>query len=376
MVAAIHYRVSQTQSGDESHSLHRPSAASRHLIQEALAYGIETLDCDDEHPPSIPLPLLSDARSAARRGVGVELLVRRYVTAYSAFRDFILSTASCTSNLERGSLYDLLRYEDSVFDLLLANITTAYESEARQLARSSNQRKVDRVIRLLKGEALDSSKLAYDVRLNHLGLILVGVESAGLVRELASDLDRTLLAVSPERSTVWAWLGGRDEANIDTVKRLFSTKQWQGATISIGASEAGLPGWRTTHRQAKACLAVALYVDGPFCYSDKPLLAATLHNELHATYLQRSFLQPLEQTRDGGARLRKTLREYFRAERNISACAERLKVSRRTIHSRLNLAEDLLGRPLNACGAEIETALDLYFLLHSSRPPEPANATT
>ncbi len=363
------YRVSQIgRAGDENHPS-KTSPILRNLVSVGFEYSLEILSGDDEYPPSIPFVLLSDAKSAARRGVGVELVVRRYVAGHSAFRDLILKMAAPAHAPKPEAIYALLRNYDSVFDLLLASITSTYEQEAKQLGRSSNQRRVDRVVRLLRGEAIDPSKLGYDLNLNHLGLIATGTGAATVIRGLAAAFDRTCLTVSPDDLSVWAWLGGRQKIDVNQVKEALTAKWSLHLKIAIGEPCDGFLGWRTTHQQARSCLTAALYMDDePFCYSDKPLLAAVLDNDLHADSLYDIFLAPLEQTRDGGGKLRETLRAYFATHGNVSASAERLKVSRRTIHSRLNLAEDLLSRPLNSCSAEIETALHLYDLLASTQP--------
>jgi hypothetical protein len=360
------YRISQIgRAGDEPTP--ETSPILRNLVAVGFEYSLEKLSCDDEYPPSIPDALLSDAKSAARRGVGIELVVRRYVAGHSAFRDLILNAAAPLYIAKPEALYALLRNYDSVFDLLLASITATYEQEAKQFGRSSNQRRVDRVVRLLRGEAIDPSKLGYDLNLSHLGLIAIGTGATTVIRGLAAAFDRTCLTVSPDDLSVWAWLGGRQRIDVNQVKEVLSTKWSLHLKIAIGEPCDGFLGWRTTHQQARSCLAAALHMDDqPFCYSDKPLLAAVLANNLHADSLYDIFLAPLEQTRDGGERLRETLRAYFATHGNVSASAERLKVSRRTIHSRLNLAKDLLNRPLDSYSAEIETALHLYDLIRVS----------
>jgi DNA-binding PucR family transcriptional regulator len=61
--------------------------------------------------------------------------------------------------------------------------------------------------------------------------------------------------------------------------------------------------------------------------------------------------------------VRETLSAYF-ACRGTTAAARRLGVSERTVTYRLRHAERMLGRPLTARRAELETALRLHHLLN------------
>jgi DNA-binding PucR family transcriptional regulator len=89
------------------------------------------------------------------------------------------------------------------------------------------------------------------------------------------------------------------------------------------------------------------------------LLAAVGRDELLAGSLRQLYLAPLEQTRDGGRVARRTLRAYFRAERNVSSTAAALGVDRRTVTNRLRAIEELLGRPLGSAATDLEIALRL-----------------
>ena len=58
----------------------------------------------------------------------------------------------------------------------------------------------------------------------------------------------------------------------------------------------------------------------------------------------------------------KTLRAYLAADRNATSAAAALGVNRNTIAERLRAIEATLGRPLSACGPELEAALRLAEL--------------
>jgi DNA-binding PucR family transcriptional regulator len=115
-----------------------------------------------------------------------------------------------------------------------------------------------------------------------------------------------------------------------------------------------------THEQARAALAVAARRPGSLArYRDVALLASILKDDLLRVFLRETYLVPLTGERDGGAALRKTLRAYLSAERNVSSAASALNVSRRTVANRLRTIEGRIGRPLKEALPDVEAALRL-----------------
>ena len=99
------------------------------------------------------------------------------------------------------------------------------------------------------------------------------------------------------------------------------------------------------------------------------LLAAALRDETLASSLKEIFLAPLASQRDGGATSLQTLREYLSSGRNASAAGSALGVNRHTVESRLNTAQQHLGRALDTCLIELEVALRLEELESSGGQP-------
>ena len=136
-----------------------------------------------------------------------------------------------------------------------------------------------------------------------------------------------------------------------------------GVSFALGEPARGLDGWRLTHQQAQAALAVALRRPRRCTrYIDVALLATALKDQALAGALIEVYLAPLDRQRDGGVVLRRTLRAYLAAGRNVSSAAAALGVTRSTVESRLHTVEQSLGRLLPACLAELEVALGLEDL--------------
>ncbi len=332
----------------------------------AIDYGLASIQSGERNRPPVPAALLVQARIAARSGIGLDTVLRRYFAGYALLGDFIIDEAEASDMLGGTELKHLLRAQASIFDRLLAEVSEEHAREAEIRLGPTEERRAELVQRLLAGEPLDASELAYDLQATHTGLLAKGHGSADAIRELVVKLDRRLLLIRREEDVVWAWLGTRQKVEQDELARAIVSIFPSESSVAIGEPAHGLEGWRLSHRQAQAALPLAIRSGDPFVrYADVALLASMLQDELLATSLRRLYLAPLDQERDGGQTARATLRAYFASDRNVSSAASTLRVSRRTVTNRLRAIEELLGSPLREKAAEIEAALYLAELEHS-----------
>lgn len=354
--------------GESADSAYREGL--RVAVSAALEYGIEAVGRSAERPPPMPTALLAQARLAARHGVGLETVLRRYFAGYALLGDFLIEESGRGGRPNAASLKRLLRTQASLLDRLIAAVSEEYAREAAARAGSSEERPAELVRRLLDGELLDTAELGYPFEGWHLGILASGAEAAGLLRRLTSTLDRILLLVQPDHDTVWAWFGGRLEIESAEIGRIVSFEVPAGLKMAIGEPAVGMAGWRLSHRQAQAALPVALRTGASFVrYADVATLASALQDELLSTSLRQLYLRPLSDERAGGAMLRTTLRSYFAFERNTSSAAASLGVSRQAVARRLRTVEERLDRPLASCGVELEIALQLGELDAAAKAP-------
>jgi hypothetical protein len=247
----------------------------------------------------------------------------------------------------------------AILDRLVAAVSDEYSRTAPGASGSPGERRASHVKRLLAGEFLDASELAYDFDAHHLGLVATGPQAEELVCELASSLDRRLLSITIKEKTQWAWLGSNRSTDPEELKAV-AAKGLEETWVAIGEPAQGMEGWRLTHRQAKAALPIAMQGrERAVRYADVALLASILQDELLMRSLRQLYLEPLEAERDGGEVLRRTLRAYFEAERNVSSAAAALGVTRKTVTNRLGAVEERLGRSLGSCSGELDAALRL-----------------
>jgi hypothetical protein len=353
-----------TDANDSSDPEYREGLRS--ASSAALDYAFAVIERGEERAPEPPPALLAQARLAARNGIGLDTVLRRYSAGYVLLFDFLVEEVE-GSGLRGADLQRLMRSQVAL-DSLLAAVGEEHSREVKERLGTSERRRAERIERLLAGELLDTSVLGYDVEGNHLGAIGAGPGTLEALQGLAIAFDFRLLAVQRDGEAAWAWLGSRRPIDLEELQCHVAAIWPVQCALAIGEPGEGLPAWRLTHRQAKAALPIALR--GPervVRYADVALLASILQDDLLATSLRRLYLEPLEVGRDGGEVAKETLRAYFDAERNISSAAASLRISRQAVNSRMRVIEERLGRPLRSCAAEVEAVLRLTDFTSTSR---------
>lgn len=341
-------------------------AGLRAAVSAALDYGLTGLELGVEYADPVPTSLLAQARRAARSGVSLDTVLRRYIAGYALLGDLTFRAVQDGDFVLKGiDLQRIWQIQATLLDRLIAAVAAEHKGELEGRRRNAEERLTERVKKLLAGQLLEPDELQYEFDTWHVGAIACGPRAQVVIRDLAAKLDRRLLLVRPTGDSIWAWLGGRRKVTSRDVERHLPAPWPAGLSLALGEPERGLAGWRLTHRQAKAAIPVALRpVPRAVRYVDVALLASALHDEVLASSLQRVYLDSLAEERDGGVALRQTLRAYFTADRNVSSAAAALGVSRQTVNSRLRLAEQRIGRSINTCAGEIDTALGLSDLGH------------
>ncbi|HEU4906973.1 MAG TPA: helix-turn-helix domain-containing protein [Solirubrobacterales bacterium] len=358
--AATLARVGSIGESDE-HKDPTYAAGLRTAVLAALDYALEAIGQNSEQSSPVPVALLAQARLAARRGVSLDTVLRRYFAGYSLLGYFLVEEAS-EDGLSGPALQRLVGNQAGTFDRLLAAVGEEHRREAEARRMGSGRRQVEQIERLLAGEMVDAAALDYELGAHHLAIVASGAEAELAIRELSAPLDRRLLIASPGEGEFWAWLGGRLAFEPGQIDRLIAALA-EGApcaAFAIGEPGQGQEGWRLSHRQALAALPVAERgTRSAVRYRDVPLAAAVIRDELLATSLRRLYLEPLRAEPDGGQAALATLRAYFASGRNVTSTAADLGVVRNTVMSRLRAIEDQLGRPPDSIGAALELALRL-----------------
>jgi hypothetical protein len=332
----------------------------RAAVLAGLDYLLAGIEADDSRPGPVPAELLAQARLAAQEGVSLDTVLRRYLLCHTLLGDFLIQEAEGVELMDHAALQQLLRLQAALVDGLIAAVANEYARAGRAAPRTTEQRRVGVVKQLLAGDLVDPVELEYDLDLCHLGLVGAGPGAEEAVRRVTGAMDCCRLLVCPEGGLVWAWIGSGRAIEVGELLGAALSVLPRGIGLAVGEPMHGLVGWRLTHRQAEMALPIAVKGPQPIVrYSVVALLASALRDEILGNSLRDAYLIPLAEGRDGGDALRQTLRAYFLAGRNASSAAAALRISRQTVNERLRKVEDRLGRSIDGCAPELETALRL-----------------
>ncbi|HEY2334454.1 MAG TPA: helix-turn-helix domain-containing protein [Solirubrobacterales bacterium] len=337
-------------------------AGLRATVAEAVDYALLSIERGDDWTGTIPAAAATQARRAARNGVGLDTVLRRYAAGDRLIGEFIMDEAG--GRFPSEALRHVLRTQGPHVDRLMASVAAEYMAEMELMRRSPSQRVTEKVQRLLTGDApLDAEGLDYEFDAWHLGLVVTGVSADAAARALAAALGRQPLVVARGRDSAWAWLGGRQPLRAVEVEPYLASGTLGDVSLAVGEPHQGIDGWRLTHHEAQAAQQVALHRPLPLTQARAVvLLAAVLRDEPLAESLRETYLTPLDEHGDSGLVLRETLRAYFAAGFNAATAAAALGVDRHTVQRRLRKVEEALGRLLHTCHAEVEVALSLEEL--------------
>jgi hypothetical protein len=337
------------------------AAGLRATVGEVLEFGLANVEKGEDWTEPIPSTAMAQARLAARNGVKLDMILRRYAAGDRLLGDFIMEEEDRFPN---HVLRQVLKAQGPQVDRLMAAVATEYMNELARMRRSPSQRLAERVQRLVAGDSPgDVGDLGYAFEAWHLGMIAKGSKPEIGVRALAARLDCQALVVPRGSGIVWAWLGSRRQLALEDIERLLAADVAPDASFAVGEPRRGLDGWRLTHREAQAALEVMLRKRQQLTTArDVILLTAVLRDDAIAKSLTETYLAPLDGHGDSGAVLRETLRAYFSAGLNAATAAAALEVDRHTVQRRLRKVEEVLGRLLLDCHAELVVALGLEEL--------------
>ncbi|WP_067898917.1 PucR family transcriptional regulator [Nocardia vaccinii] len=346
------------------------------------------------------------ARTVARRGHDLRLLLRVYYLGQEAVLDYLTETLENRHpppDIERSVLLRLFERSSLWVSSSVEALTGTYMQERERGLRAALNQRTEIVRALLAGADPDvdatSARLGYRLSGRHIacvlwtdehqpriappgsGILMPGVEVAWLVGDadpapadpgdtetfgildrvvarLAAALGGGALTVPSGASALWAWIGVDSDVGLDRLPDVVEPP----VRLAVGGPAAHITGFRESHREAMAARQVAeravsdlgrilRYPEVEVAYlvgADEAAMRALIDRELGA----------LARPGVNAARLRETLHAYLRCRRSPDATAKELGVHRNTVRYRLQRITELLGRPIEERGLHLELALD------------------
>jgi hypothetical protein len=330
-----------------------------------LEAGLAALAADRSLPDAIPPDARELALLTARLDLPLAALLRTYRVGHAMVWERWLREVEGEHPDDEVRLQALETASGFLFayvDRLATFLTDEYTAERDRFMRSREQRRTQLVRDVLDGADPDPAaamhELDYDLRLEHLALVVVADDPDPVVRELGRRLDAPhRLVVSLAGDVAWAWLGRTRPFELP--ERLESA----GATVSIGEPGAGTAGFRRSHREARDAhrVSVRAGASGAVLRYDEVALESLVgdDDERARAFVARE-LHGIDGADARSERLRETLRAYFACAQNASAAAALLGVHEHTVTYRLRTIEERLGRPVTSRRAELEMALRLF----------------
>jgi hypothetical protein len=313
----------------------------------------------------VPLAALAQARRAAKAGVGLDIVLRRYTAADRALRRIL---AGDLARLERSVIDEVHAIADEAIDVVMRAVVAEFEAEAARLSRTPDPA-LALTIRLLEEEIHVGELDGYILDRWHIGVVTEDAPPrSGLVR-LAADLDAQNLVVDSRLGQHWIWIGRSKPTKADAVEEALTQIFEKGTAFGLGEPRKGLPGWRLTHTEARRAAEIA----GPDGHGvtrmrKHVLEAAVLEDRTLTESLIATYIEPLEdEPAKLAADLRMTLRAYLGSGQNAKSAADLLEIDRHTVLRRVRKVEDLLGERIEDCFAQLNTALRLATI--SDRHP-------
>lgn len=361
--------------------MNRDLAASTRAHARTMLSGL-TVDTFDY---ALPEEAHTFARTVARRGYDLRLLLRTYHFGMEAVLDYMtdaLDQREVPPEIESAVLLRLFDRATKWVNMSVELLTDTYMEERERVLRAALNRRTETVHALLAGEELDadqaSVRLGYRLTGHHLPYVLwtdtadtTDGELAALLEraaaKAASDLGCARPLIVPSGATgMWAWASVEDPARAaelaapGRLARELDGRVEPPVRIAFGVPAPRLDGFLAGHREAVAARQVAERGNGGarvIAYRDVEIAYLAGADESAMRGLVRRELGPLAGADPAAARLRETLRAYLGAHRSPEATAKLLGVHKNTVRYRVQRIEELLGHPVERRGLPLEVAL-------------------
>ncbi|WP_059017626.1 helix-turn-helix domain-containing protein [Mycobacterium sp. M26] len=375
----------------------QPQLMPDSLFIEGQPAGIESsirqfaqIVADGADPRELDLPAEAIALGRARvqQRVPLAFLIRSYRLGQDTLWEWlfgrIIASAS-DAGQQAAALQLTTSWLFAYIDSSLALTEEIYETQREAWLRSAAAARTTAIDDVLSERERDAQraakKLRYDLNRQHVGVAVwldatpEDSDAQQILAEVCTALSRAVSAESTLTQPVGplsisAWLSRReafDPALLDPVAIARSAALPSGVRVAVGDPRFGLKGFRGSHSEASQARRVATLSRSRAAavtrYRDVALAALASVDAEQAVAFAHRVLGPLAEDDEATYRVAMTLAVYLQENRSPARAAQRLTVHPNTVSYRVNQAETILGRDIDADALEVSVALALLPLL-------------
>lgn len=356
MEEAILEKLSAVAAGDQAQAPDYLQGL-RAAVTEAVAFGLNCVRSADYVDQPVPIPVLAQARRAARSDVGLDTVLRRYAAGERILTTLLVAEGSRSPAIV---VSQVRRDLDKAIDRLMGEVSSEYQLEMGRIGETTRDRGGERIRILFESDSPNGTLSGYDLAAWHIGLVSEEEPAEPLIRRLGEQMKRqTLVSVGGQGQT-WIWFGGQVPPSPLDVMEAITDSSLGASAVSVGEARFGLAGWRQTLREARLGLEYPGKSDQKVLRArDVLLTVAVLKNPVVARALLDTYADAFEEATPVKSELHRTLRAYLASGQNATTAAAMLRVDRRTVERRLRAFEKTIGRTVEECHSELPLALEL-----------------
>ncbi len=338
-------------------------------ILDMLAHGIS------RDGISVPPAAAEYARRFAQRDLSLEALLRAYrlgehrVVQWS-LRYLALLDLDAAAVI--AATQQITQMVNGYIDQVIEGLIDIYESERQRWDRRSDAARATQLRAVLENDQLDvraaEELLGVALRGWHLAAVAwvdADVPDAErhlrtLPRLLRAAAGREPLAVLADDHTLWIWMSSAGRPAADPRLLAGQLTEYPRLRVALGEPASGLPGFRSSHRQAVRARAVAetaRETDQLVRFGRVAISALLAENTDELRVWVVGTLGGLARDDESMARLRDTVRVFLACGGSYTDAAARLHLHKNTVHYRVRKAEEALPAPLADNRLDVEVAL-------------------
>jgi DNA-binding PucR family transcriptional regulator len=327
-------------------------------------------------PVQLPAPAADLARTLARRGLELGVLLKIYRVGNRYLWQYFIELVDelPDDGPTRDETLVFLWTRGGVWlDESIEQLIQVFYEERERALEGRIARRVEIIEALLGGRSISATRateMLSHALSHHQTAFVLWIEeplpeAVSAMQAAAQAVATALgaprpLTMSGSSRELWCWAA--TPVVPDVAARLGPAwqEQFRDVHLAVGSPARGVAGFRTSHQEARAVQRLVVSAGrapGVLRYDEVDLLCLTGGEPDALARVAGKELGGLAADSKSLTQVRETLLVYLTSGSNVEATAERLYVHRNTVRYRLNRAEELIGHSLAERTAHLELAL-------------------